>query len=44
MSKNDRYYFTYRELMEALKKDLPPDTVILQRSVCLGRHEWKLET
>lgn len=44
MRKDDYCYYTYHELMEALGKDLPPDTVILQRSVCLGRHKWKLET
>ena len=44
MKKDDGYYYTYTELMEALGKDLPPDTVILQRSICPGRHKWTLET
>lgn len=44
MRKDDGYCYTYRELMEAMNKDVPPDAVILQRSVCLGRHKWTLET
>ncbi len=44
MSKDDRYCYTYDELMERLNRDVPDKIVILQRSVCLGRHEWKLET
>lgn len=42
--KDDRYCYTYDELMERLNRDVPDRTVILQRSVCPGRHEWKLET
>ena len=44
MKTDKKYCYTYRELMEALGKDVPPDTVILQRSRCLGRHKWRLET
>lgn len=44
MRKDDYYCYTYDELMERLNRDVPGDTVILPRSICLGRHEWKLET
>ena len=41
--KDDRYgYFTYDELKEHL--GLPDKAVILQKSVCLGCHQWRLET
>ena len=42
MSKEDRYCYTYDELMERL--GLPDDAVILQKYVCPGRHQWRLET
>lgn len=42
MSKDDRYCYTYDELKERL--GLPDKAVILQKSVCLGRHQWRLET
>lgn len=29
MKTDKKYCYTYTELMEALRKDLPPDTVIL---------------
>lgn len=44
MKKDDGYYYTYKELMEAMNEDVPLDAVILQRSVCLGRHKWTLKT
>lgn len=44
MRKDDSYCYTYDDLMERLNRDVPDDIVILPRSVCPGRHEWKLET
>lgn len=43
MRKDDRYYYyTYDELKERL--GLPDKAVVIQKSVCLGRHQWRLET
>lgn len=44
MRKDDRYCYTYDELIERLNRDVPDKAVILQKSVCLGRHQWRLET
>ena len=41
--KDDRRgYFTYDELKERF--GLPDKAVILQKYVCPGRHQWRLET
>ncbi len=44
MKKDDKYCYTYPELMERLNRDVPDGVFILQRSVCLGCHDWRLET
>ena len=44
MRKDDRYCYTYDELIERLNRDVPDEAVILQKSVCPGRHQWRLET
>lgn len=44
MRKDDRYCYNYEEFMEAINRDVPPDTILLPRSICPGHHKWRLET